>query len=151
MNEFALGGGYQISVSCDIRICSNNSIFRKPEVGLGIIPGFDGTQILPILIGASKTKKIIFTGQNIKAEESLIIGLVNAIYPQKELISHAKKLAKDISKNSMNDIKNSKKSINEGLQVDIDEGIQIEEKYFNDCLKYLSKIRNGKFPKKRNF
>ena len=133
VNGFALGGGCEISMSCDIRICSDNAIFGQPEVGLGITPGFGGTQRLPRLIGASMAKQIIFTGQNIKAEEALRIGLVNAIYPQNELLAEAKKLAKEISKNSDYAIKNSKKAVNEGLQVDIDEGIKIEEKYFGDC------------------
>ena len=133
VNGFALGGGCEISMSCDIRICSDNAIFGQPEVGLGITPGFGGTQRLPRLIGASMAKQIIFTGQNIKAEEALRIGLVNAIYPQNELLNEAKKLAKEISKNSVYAIKNSKKAVNEGLQVDIDEGIKIEEKYFGDC------------------
>ena len=133
VNGFALGGGCEISMSCDIRICSDNAIFGQPEVGLGITPGFGGTQRLPRLIGASMAKQIIFTGQNIKAEEALRIGLVNAIYPQNELLTEAKKLAKEISKNSAYAIKNSKKAVNEGLKVDVDEGIKIEEKYFGDC------------------
>ena len=133
VNGFALGGGCEISMSCDIRICSDNAIFGQPEVGLGITPGFGGTQRLPRLIGASMAKQIIFTGQNIKAEEALRIGLVNAIYPQNELLTEAKNLAKEISKNSVYAIKNSKKAVNEGLQVDINEGIKIEEKYFGDC------------------
>ena len=133
VNGFALGGGCEISMSCDIRICSDNAIFGQPEVSLGITPGFGGTQRLARLIGASMAKQIIFTGQNIKAEEALRIGLVNAIYPQNELLNEAKKLAKEIAKNSVHAVKNSKKAINEGLQVDIDEGIKIEEKYFGDC------------------
>ena len=133
VNGFALGGGCEISMSCDIRICSDNAIFGQPEVSLGITPGFGGTQRLARLIGASMAKQIIFTGQNIKAEEALRIGLVNAIYPQNELLNEAKKLAKEIAKNSVHAVKNSKKAINEGLQVVIDEGIKIEEKYFGDC------------------
>jgi len=133
VNGFALGGGCEISMSCDIRICSDNAIFGQPEVGLGITPGFGGTQRLPRLIGASMAKQIIFTGQNIKAEEALRIGLVNEIYPKNELLTEAKKLAKEISKNSAYAIKNSKKAVNEGLKVDVDEGIKIEEKYFGDC------------------
>ena len=133
VNGFALGGGCEISMSCDIRISSENAIFGQPEVGLGIIPGFGGTQRLPRLIGASMAKQIIFTGKNINAEEALRIGLINAIYPRNELLNETKKLAHEISKNSDYAIKNSKKAINEGLQVDIDKGIQIEEKYFGDC------------------
>ena len=144
VNGFALGGGCEISMSCDIRICSENAIFGQPEVGLGITPGFGGTQRLPRLIGESMAKQIIFTGKNIKAEEALRIGLVNAIYPKDELLAEAKKLAEEIAKNSAYAISNSKKSINEGLQVDIDRGIQIEEKYFGDCFETQDQINGMK-------
>ena len=133
VNGFALGGGCEISMSCDIRICSENAIFGQPEVGLGITPGFGGTQRLARLVGMSMAKQMIYTAQNIKAEDALRIGLVNAIYPQNELLNEAKKLAGLIAKNGPNAIKNSKKAINEGMQVDIDKAIQIEEKYFGDC------------------
>ena len=123
VNGFALGGGCEISMSCDIRICSENAIFGQPEVGLGITPGFGGTQRLARLIGMGMAKQMIFTAQNIKAEEALRIGLVNAIYPQNELLNEAKKLALSIAKNSPNAIKNSKKAINEGMQEDIDKAI----------------------------
>ena len=133
INGFALGGGFELLMSCDIRISSDNTIFGQPEVGLGITPGFGGTQRLPRLIGPSMAKQIIFTGQNIDAEEALRIGLINAIYPKNELLNEAKKIAQEIAKNSDFAIKNSKKAINEGLQINIDKGIQIEEKYFGDC------------------
>ena len=93
INGFALGGGCEISMSCDIRICSDNAIFGQPEVGLGITPGFGGTQRLARLIGMGMAKQMIYTAQNIKAEEALRIGLVNAVYPQNELLNEAKKLA----------------------------------------------------------
>ena len=151
VNGFALGGGCEISMSCDIRICSDNAIFGQPEVSLGITPGFGGTQRLPRLIGTSMAKQIIFTGKNINAEEALRIGLVNTIYPQNELLSEAKKLAKEISKNSDYALKNSKKAVNEGLQVDIDEGIKIEERYFGDCFETSDqKTRMENFLKKGN-
>ena len=86
VNGFALGGGCEISMSCDIRICSENAIFGQPEVGLGITPGFGGTQRLARLVGMGIAKQMIFTGQNIKSNEALRIGLVNAVYPQKELL-----------------------------------------------------------------
>ena len=133
VNGFALGGGCEISMSCDIRICSDNAIFGQPEVGLGITPGFGGTQRLARLVGMGIAKQMIFTAQNIKAEEALRIGLVNAIYPQNELLNEAKKLALAISKNGPKAIKNSKKAINQGIQVDIDKAIEIEEKLFGDC------------------
>ena len=106
VNGFALGGGCEISMSCDIRICSENAIFGQPEVGLGITPGFGGTQRLARLVGMGMAKQMIFTAQNIKAEEALRIGLVNAIYPQNELLNEAKKLALTIANNGPNEIKN---------------------------------------------
>ncbi len=133
INGFALGGGCELSLSCDIRLCAENAIFGQPEVGLGITPGFGGTQRLARVVGIGMAKQMIFTGKNIKADEALRIGLVNAIYPQNELINEAKKLALIIAKNSKNAVKLSKKAINEGLQVDIDKGIQIEEKLFGEC------------------
>ena len=133
INGYALGGGCEISLSCDIRICSDNAVFGQPEVGLGIIPGFGGTQRLARIVGVGVAKQMIYTGQNIKAEEALKIGLVNAIYPQPELLNEAKKIAVAISKNSKNAVKLSKKAINEGLQVDIDTGIKIEEELFGEC------------------
>ena len=133
INGFALGGGCEISMSCDIRICSDNAVFGQPEVGLGITPGFGGTQRLARLVGMGMAKQMIFTGRNIKADEALRIGLVNAIYPQSELLNEAKKLALTIAKNGPNAVKNSKKAINDGMQVDIDKAIVIEEKLFGDC------------------
>ena len=133
VNGFALGGGCELSMSCDIRICSDNAIFGQPEVGLGITPGFGGTQRLARLIGVGMAKQMIYTAQNIKSDEALRIGLVNAVYPQKELLNEAKKLAESIAKNGPHAIKMSKKAINEGTQVDIDSAIQIEEKLFGEC------------------
>ena len=144
VNGFALGGGCEISMSCDIRICSDNAIFGQPEVGLGITPGFGGTQRLARLVGMGMAKQMIFTAQNIKAEEALRIGLVNAIYPQNELLNEAKKLALAIAKNGENAVKNSKKAINEGIQVDIDKGIEIEEKLFGDCFERPEQIEGMK-------
>ena len=144
VNGFALGGGCEISMSCDIRICSDNAIFGQPEVGLGITPGFGGTQRLARLVGMGMAKQMIFTAQNIKAEEALRIGLVNAIYPQNELLNEAKKLALAISKNGPKAIKNSKKAINQGIQVDIDKAIEIEEKLFGDCFESSEQIEGMK-------
>jgi len=133
INGFALGGGCEIAMSCDIRICSENAIFGQPEVGLGITPGFGGTQRLARIVGQGMAKQMIFTGQNIKADEALRIGLVNEIIPQNELLDKAKKIAENIGKNIGHAVKNSKKAINEGLQVNMDKAIEIEEKLFGDC------------------
>ena len=133
INGFALGGGCEISMSCDIRICSDNAVFGQPEVGLGITPGFGGTQRLARLVGQGMAKQMIFTGRNIKADEAYRIGLVNAVYPQNELLPAAKKMAETIAKQAPIAIRNSKKAINDGLQVDMDKAIEIEEKLFGDC------------------
>ena len=133
INGYALGGGCEIALSCDIRIASDNAIFGQPEVGLGITPGFGGTQRLARIVGIGMAKQMIFTGQNIKAEEALKIGLVNAVYPLQELMNEAKKLAQTIAKNSRFAVRQSKKAINEGLQVSIDKGIKIEEELFGEC------------------
>lgn len=133
INGFALGGGCEISMACDIRICSENAVFGQPEVGLGITPGFGGTQRLARTVGVGMAKQLIFTGRNIKAPEALRIGLVNAVYPAEELMPAAKKMASIIASNAPIAVRNCKKAINDGLQVGIDEAIVIEEKLFGDC------------------
>lgn len=133
VNGFALGGGCEISMSCDIRICSENAVFGQPEVGLGITPGFGGTQRLARIVGVGKAKEMIYAATNIKADEAYRIGLVNAVYPQTELIEMAKKLANKISKNAPIAVRACKKAINEGLDVDMDKAIIIEEKAFGSC------------------
>ena len=133
VNGFALGGGCEISMSCDIRICSDNAVFGQPEVGLGITPGFGGTQRLARLVGPGMAKQMIYTARNIKADEALRIGLVNAVYTQDELMAAAEKMAAGIAKNAPIAVRNCKKAINDGLDVDMDEAIVIEEKLFGDC------------------
>lgn len=133
INGFALGGCCEISMACDIRICSENAVFGQPEVGLGITPGFGGTQRLARTVGVGMAKQLIFTGRNIKAPEALRIGLVNAVYPAEELMPAAKKMASIIAGNAPIAVSNCKKAINDGLQVGIDEAIVIEEKLFGDC------------------
>ena len=133
VNGFALGGGCEISMSCDIRICSENAMFGQPEVGLGITPGFGGTQRLARLIGAGMAKQLIYTARNIKADEAYRIGLVNAVYPQEELLAAAEKMASQIAANAPIAVRACKKAINDGLQTDIDAALVIEEKLFGSC------------------
>ena len=133
VNGFALGGGCEISMACDIRIASDNAKFGQPETGLGIIPGFGGTQRLARIVGVGKAKEMIYTAFNIKAEEAYRIGLVNAVYPQEELLAAAKKLANKIASNAPIAVRACKKAINEGLQVDMDQAIVVEEKAFGSC------------------
>ncbi len=133
VNGFALGGGCEISLACDIRICSENAVFGQPEVGLGITPGFGGTQRLARAVGVGMAKQMIYTARNIKAPEALRIGLVNAVYPIEELMVAAKKMASMIASNAPIAVRNCKKAINDGLQTDIESGVAIEEKLFGDC------------------
>ena len=133
VNGFALGGGCEISMSCDIRICSENAVFGQPEAGLGITPGFGGTQRLARLVSPGMAKQLIYTARNIKADEAYRIGLVNAVYPLEELLPAAQKMAAGIAKQAPIAVRNCKKAINEGLQVSIDKAVEIEEKLFGDC------------------
>ena len=133
VNGFALGGGNEIAMSCDIRICSDNAMFGQPEVGLGITPGFGGTQRLARLVSPGYAKQLIYTGRNIKADEAFRIGLVNAVYTQEELMPAALKMAAGIAKNAPIAVRACKKAVNDGLEVPMDEAIVIEEKLFGSC------------------
>ena len=133
VNGFALGGGCELAMSCDIRLCSDNAMFGQPEVGLGITPGFGGTQRLARLVGMGMAKQLLYTARNIDATEALRIGLVNAVHPQAELMDAAKKMAATIAKNAPIAVRACKKAVNEGMQVSIDKAVVIEEKLFGDC------------------
>ena len=133
VNGFALGGGCEICMSCDIRICSENAVFGQPEAGLGITPGFGGTQRLARIVGTGKAKEMIYGARNIKAEEAYRIGLVNNVYPADELMAAANKLDTTIARTAPIAVRNCKRAINEGMQVDMDQAIAIEEKLFGDC------------------
>ena len=150
MNGFALGGGCELAMSCDIRICSENAVFGQPEVGLGITPGFGGTQRLARIIGIGMAKQLIFTARNIKADDALRLGLVNAVYTSEELMVQAKKMAATIAANAPIAVRAAKKAINDGLQVDIDKAIVIEEKLFGSCFEtHDQKEGMGAFMEKR--
>ena len=144
VNGFALGGGCEISMSCDIRICSENAVFGQPEVGLGITPGFGGTQRLARIIGVGKAKEMIYSASNIKAEEAHRIGLVNAVYPQEELMDMAKKLANKIVRNAPIAVRACKSAMNEGLDVDMDKAIVVEEKAFGSCFETEDQVEGMK-------
>ena len=133
VNGFALGGGCEIAMSCDFRFCSDNAIFGQPEVGLGITPGFGGTQRLARIVGVGIAKQLIYTARNIKAEQAKAIGLVNDVFPQEELLEQAKKVAGIIAANAPIAVRNCKKAINDGLDATMDDAIVIEEKLFGDC------------------
>ena len=133
VNGFALGGGNELAMSCDIRICSDNAVFGQPEVGLGITPGFGGTQRLARLVGMGMAKQLVYSALNIKADEAYRIGLVNAVYPQAELMENVLKLANKIAKNAPIAVRNCKKAINDGISLPIEKAVEVEEKLFGDC------------------
>ena len=133
INGFALGGGCELAMSCDIRIASNKARFAQPEVGLGITPGFGGTQRLARLIGAGKAKELIYTCRQVKADEALSIGLVNLVTEPEKLMEEAMNMAKTISAQAPIAVKCAKQAINEGLQKDMQGGIAIEVEKFSDC------------------
>ena len=130
VNGFALGGGCEISMACDIRIASDNAVFGQPECGLGIIPGFGGTQRLARLVGMGRAKEIIFTCQNIDANEAYRIGLVNKVVPQAELMDTAKKMASKILRNGSYAVSVAKAAINNGYDMDIKNAVEMEANLF---------------------
>ncbi len=140
VNGFALGGGNELAMSCDIRICSDNAVFGQPEVGLGITPGFGGTQRLARLVSPGMAKQLIYTARNIKADEALRIGLVNAVYPQEELMPAALKMAAGIAKNAPIAVRACKKAINEGLEKGMDDALVLEEGLFGSCFETHDQI-----------
>ena len=140
VNGFALGGGCELSMACDIRICADTAVFGQPETGLGITPGFGGTQRLARLVSPRMAKQLIYTAKNIKADEAYRIGLVNAVYPLEELMPAAEKLAETVAKNAPIAVRACKKAINDGLQVDMDKAIVIEEELFGSCFQSADQI-----------
>lgn len=130
---FALGGGCELAMSCDIRLCSDTAVFGQPEVGLGITPGFGGTQRMARLIGMGRAKELLYTARKVKAPEALAIGLVQGVYPVEQLMEEALKMAGRIAGNAPIAVRATKKAVNDGLQVDMDRAIEIEEALFGSC------------------
>ena len=133
VNGFALGGGCELAMACDIRICSDNARFGQPEVGLGIIPGFSGTVRLARLVGMGMAKQLIYTGKPIKADEALRIGLVNAVVPQAELMDKAMELADQIAANAPLAVSAAKLCINTEYDMPAEEAIAFESRAFGLC------------------
>ena len=130
VNGFALGGGCELALSCDIRLASDNAVFGQPEVGLGICPGFGGTQRLARTVGIGLAKELIFSARNIKADRALAIGLVNAVYAPDQLLDEAMKMARGIASKAPAAVRAAKAAMMLGIQTDIDSGIAIEESLF---------------------
>ena len=133
INGFALGGGCELAMACDIRIASNKAKIGQPETGLGITPGFSGTQRLPRIVGPGKAKEIIYTAKPITADEAYRIGLVNSVVEPEALMDAEYAMAKQIAKNAPIALKYSKEAIDKGMQTDIDSAISLENDLFALC------------------
>jgi len=133
VNGFALGGGTELAMACDIRIASKKARFGQPEVGLGIIPGFSGTYRLAKLVGQGIAKELIYTGKMIDADEALRIGLVNSVVVHEELMAAVDATVALILKNAPLAISFAKSCINENYDLDVDESIALENRYFAKC------------------
>ncbi len=134
VNGFALGGGNELAMSCDIRLASENAMFGQPEVSLGITPGFGGTQRFVRLIGSvSKAKELLFTAKNIDAAEAFRLGLVSSIHKQEDLMNEAMKIAERIARNAPIAVRNTKHAVNEGAHMYLDEAINLEAHDFGKC------------------
>lgn len=132
VNGFALGGGCELALACHIRIASANAKFGQPEINLGIIPGYGGTQRLARKIGTARAYEMILTGDMINAESAKNYGLVTDVFEQNELITKAKELAGKIASKPLQAIKFSMKAINCVYQTHLDDGLSFEANYFAD-------------------
>jgi len=133
INGFCLGGGCELAMACDFRVASLKGKFGQPEVGLGVTPGFGGTQRLPRLVGTSMAKQLLFTGEIIDAQEALRIGLVNKVVASGELLSYVKGIASQIISKGPIAVSLCKTAVNEGMQVDIDRAMTLEVDLFALC------------------
>ena len=133
VNGFALGGGCELAMCCDFRIAASNAKFGQPEVGLGITPGFGGTQRLPRLVGPGMAKQLLYTADVINADEAFRIGLVNKVVQPEELLPEVKKIAGRILSKGQLAVRLSKAAANEGMQTDIDRAMSIEADAFGLC------------------
>lgn len=133
VNGFALGGGCELACACDFRYAAENAKFGQPEVGLGITPGFGGTQRLPRLVGRGVGKELIYTAGIIGAQEALRIGLVNKVLPQAELMEAVLKVANKIKNNAKVAVQLAKIAVNRGIDADITTGVAYEGEVFGLC------------------
>ena len=133
VNGFALGGGSELAMACDIRIASDTARFGQPEVNLGVIPGFAGTQRLSRLVGKGRAKELLFTGEMITAQEAWRIGLVNKVVPQEELLQAAKEMARKIAGKGPLAVRFCKEAVNNGLEMEFDRASAYEADLFALC------------------
>ena len=130
VNGYALGGGCELALAADIRVAGERTVMGQPEVLLGIIPGAGGTQRLSRLVGPSKAKDIIFTGRFVKADEALAIGLVDKVVPDESVLEEATAWARQFAGAASYAVRAAKESIDRGLEVDLDTGLEIERMQF---------------------
>jgi len=150
VNGYALGGGCEMALACDFIYASDKAVFGLPEISLGVIPGFGGTQRLPRLIGANRAKEMIFTGKHLTAAEAKEIGLVNKIFAPAELMPAATETAKLIATKGKASLCAAKQTVNQGLNADLATGLAIERDAFALCLASPdSKEGTGAFLEKR--
>jgi enoyl-CoA hydratase len=133
VNGFALGGGCETALACTIRIASENAKFGLPEVKLGIIPGYGGTQRLPRLVGKGHALRMILSGNMITAQEAYRIGLINEVVPAPELIGRAEAILKEMSGNAPLSVKYALQAVNKGLETSLSEGLLIESSLVAIC------------------
>ena len=133
VNGFCLGGGCELALACDWAVASDNAIFGQPEVLLGVIPGFGGTQRLPRRVGPAMALDLVTTGRKIDAQEALRIGLVNRVMPQSELEAYADELAKQLAGNGPQAVRASKQAVHDGLEQELDSALALETALFAFC------------------
>jgi enoyl-CoA hydratase len=134
VNGFALGGGSEMALACDFIYASENAMFGLPEITLGLIPGFGGTQRLPLLVGGNRAKEMIFTGKMIPAAEAERIGMVNRVLPPGGLMEAVYETARTIAARGRVSLRAAKQAVNSGLKVDLSTGLQIEADAFAICM-----------------
>jgi enoyl-CoA hydratase len=151
VNGYALGGGSEIALACDFIYASENAMFGLPEITLGLIPGFGGTQRLPRLVGLNMAKELIFTGRMMTATEAEKIGMVNRVLPSEALMAAVKKTAAAIAKKGKVSLRAAKQAINASMNVDLITGCAIESDAFSLCLASVdAKEGTAAFLEKRN-
>ncbi len=133
VNGFALGGGCELAMACDIRVASDKAKFGQPEVNLGVIPGFAGTQRLARMVGTAKAKELILTGEIIDAQTALSIGLVNQVVPHDNLLDQTFKMAQKIASKGPTAVRLAKKVISRGIETDFATGSSFEVEAFGEC------------------
>jgi len=151
INGVALGGGCEVAMACDIRIASTKAKFGQPEINLGIIPGGGGTQRLTCLIGISRAKELVFSGDIISAQRAYEMGLVNKVTAPEELMAEAKKLAAKIASKSLATLSLCKQAVNYGYSEDLKQGLAFEMKCFADCFRTEDQVEGMQaFVERRN-